>query len=124
MRQCNIAIIGLGRVGTLFLEEMLLAKQRGINVAAVVERERTKGMELAEREGITVHSMASLLESNECLDFIFDLSGNPRVRTKLRNGLCERNNQHTIVVPEAVGRLIWQLTCDDTLPDVHDLGPY
>lgn len=43
MDTLKIAVVGLGRVGTVFLKQMLLAKTKGIEVGYVVERNETEG---------------------------------------------------------------------------------
>ncbi len=43
MNTQKIAVVGLGRVGSAFLEKMLTFKDNGIHIAYTVERNETPG---------------------------------------------------------------------------------
>ncbi len=45
----------------------------------------------------------------ESIDIMFDLTGNPDARRALRSELARSGNQHTVIAPEVVAFLIWDL---------------
>jgi len=115
----NIAIIGLGRVGSIFLAQMMKQGARGIVIAAVAESGDTPAKASALAAGITLSSAEDIASSGPKIDVIFDTTGNEAVRRMLRERLRADGNDHTVIAPETVTRLIWQLIGDGPLPDVH-----
>ena len=119
----TIAIVGLGRVGSRFMQAMRERASRGIDVVAVAEPQRTPGRAAAEAAGIPVLELSELIARAATIDIVFDLSGQFAVRQRLRQGLARAGNSRTVVAPESVARLIWAMLDAGTLPDVHtDLG--
>jgi hypothetical protein len=41
------------------------------------------------------------------VDIIFDLTGDPELRKKLRASLQETKNTHTVIAPEVMAHLLW-----------------
>jgi predicted dinucleotide-utilizing enzyme len=117
--QMNIAIIGLGRVGSVFLAQMMKQRERGVTIAAVAETGDTPGRAAAMAAGIPVSTAEAIAASGPAIDVIFDTTGNEGVRRMLREHLRAAGNEHTVIAPETVTRLIWQLIGDGPLPDVH-----
>jgi predicted dinucleotide-utilizing enzyme len=115
----KIAIVGLGRVGGEFLKEILKRKKGDIIVRCVAELSDTPGRQTAIDAGIEVLKLEEVVALGEELDIIFDTSGNETVREQLRGFLWNSVNQHTVVAPETIARLIWSLLTDETLPEVH-----
>ena len=105
MTQHNIAIVGLGRVGTVFLQRMLARREEGVNIVRVAQLSKT-----AEGSGV---------------DIIVDLTGSPDVRQQLREKLAAAGNRHTVIAPESIARLMWTLMeTGEELPEVHASGGY
>jgi predicted dinucleotide-utilizing enzyme len=116
----TIAIVGLGRVGTAFLAELLEHPHSGVEIVAVVEQGETLGKAMARASGINVIGMTELLGIGERLDILFDLTGDPAVRKELRENLRVTKNFHTIVATENIAKMIWALISrGDDLPEVH-----
>lgn len=115
----SIAIIGLGRVGSLLLQQILRFRDRGLEISAVSEPAETPGCILAKSQGIPNIPMEEVGIMGESLDIIFELTGNPEIRGSLRNLLEARKNRHTIIATETFASLICMMTTDKELPDVH-----
>lgn len=109
MGKQSIAIVGLGRVGSVFLEEMLKHGDKDINVVAVAERGDTAGRALAMAHGIPNLDIAGLMEKGDSIDILFDLTGMPEARKQLRESMMASGNRHTIIATESIARLIWSL---------------
>jgi len=116
----NIAIIGLGRIGTSFLKGILAADESyNLKLVCVVEKNETEGKELARQSGISIATLDELLELNVGVDVIFDLTGSAAFGEELHRRLAERKNHFTNVAPLNITRLIWALLSDEYLPSVH-----
>ena len=110
-KEIQIAIVGLGKIGSTFLKKLLEKERQGINIMGVVEQnEDAPGIELAKDKGIKIYdSLDKLLYLSQEVDVIFDLTGNIDARENLRGGLARARNQHTVIVPEVIAFLIWNL---------------
>ncbi|HQT26636.1 MAG TPA: NAD(P)-binding domain-containing protein [Burkholderiales bacterium] len=117
MNKQNIAIIGLGRIGSAFLGAMM-QKQQSINLVCVAERSDTPAKSQAIAAGIRVATLDEIVSMNDAVDIVFDLTGIPDVRKELREKLQGTNNRHTIVASESIARLIWSLISDSELPEI------
>jgi predicted dinucleotide-utilizing enzyme len=118
MEKQNVAIIGLGRIGSAFLGAML-GKQRNINLACVAEKGNTPAKAQAAAAGIRVVSLDEIVAMGTGIDVIFDLTGIPAVRKELREKLLATKNNHTVIASETVARLIWSLISDADLPIIE-----
>ena len=120
MQKQSIAIVGLGRVGSVFLEELLRQTSKGIEIVAVVEKGATIGRALAEARGIRNLSMDQLVALGSGVDILFDLTGVAAVRQELRDKMMATGNRHTIIATENIAQLIWALISSGSdLPSVH-----
>lgn len=119
-----IAVVGLGRVGTVFLKQILLAKTKGIEVGYVVERNETEGKVAAAQAGIQLVDIDSLIAAGDEVDIIFDLTGSTETRRELREKLAASNNRYTTIATEAIAHMIWKMMGGKDLPDVHGKGGY
>ncbi|HEX5339198.1 MAG TPA: hypothetical protein VFW53_12245 [Gallionella sp.] len=120
MSKQAIAIVGLGRVGSVFLEELLNHTGKGLEIVAVVEKGATPGRELAEQRGIKNLSIDELVGLGSKIDILFDLTGAAVVRQELRDKMVASGNRHTIIATECVAQLVWALISDGSdLPSVH-----
>ncbi|RBA23095.1 homoserine dehydrogenase [Herminiimonas fonticola] len=125
MSKQTIAIVGLGRVGSVFLAELLRRPNKDIELIAVAENTETSGKILAKSQGIAVLDTDALIAMGEKIDILFDLTGMPAVRRELREKLSDTNNRHTIIATETIAKLIWSLIASDVvLPNVHGQTGY
>ncbi len=125
MSKQSIAIVGLGRVGSVFLAELLRRPNKDIEVVAVAEKNETSGKILAKSQGIAVLDIDALIAMGEKIDILFDLTGMPAIRRELREKLSDASNRHTIIATETIAKLIWSLVASEVaLPGVHDKTGY
>ncbi|MDX8399873.1 MAG: hypothetical protein R8K20_06455 [Gallionellaceae bacterium] len=120
MQKQSIAIVGLGRVGSVFLEKLLGAANKGIEIVAVAEMGPTAGAALAKENGIENMSISQMMEKSESIDIVFDLTGLAVVRKELRESMVASGNKHTVIATESIASFIWLLISDgEALPNVH-----
>jgi glutamyl-tRNA reductase len=125
MEKQNIAIIGLGRVGSIFLEKMLLLQNNGINIVGVAEHQETPGKQLAKQANIRIVTLEEMVALSDHLEIIFDLTGSEKTRQTLRTQLVARGNHYTIIAPENIARLVWNIMGNTMpLPDLHQRKGY
>ncbi|MFP4696045.1 homoserine dehydrogenase [Thiohalospira sp.] len=125
MTEHNIAIVGLGRVGTVFLQRMLARREEGVNIVRVAQLSKTDGLKMAEEAGLATGTIDDIVAEGSAVDIIFDLTGSPEVRQQLREKLAAAGNRHTVIAPESVARLMWTLMgAGEELPEVHAGGGY
>lgn len=125
--EIKVAIMGLGRVGSVFFNKLLDKEGQGVRIAAVADHhDDYPAVQEARRRGIPVYRDGlQLAEIGEDLDIIFDLTGNATARQKLREALAASGNRHTVIAPETVAFVIWALMAEGaTLPDVHGAKGY
>jgi len=115
----NIALIGLGRIGSAFLGEMLQKKGGGINLNYAAEQMDTPGKAQAIAAGIKVVTLDDIVALGDQIDVIFELTGLPSVRKELREKLTAANNRHTVIASETIVRVIWALISDHALPVIE-----
>ena len=119
MQKQNIAIIGLGRIGSAFLGEMLLKADKGINLACAAEQMDTPGKASAIAAGSKMSSLDEIVGLGDKLDIVFDLTGNPGVRKELREKMAASQNRHTVIASETIVRVIWSLISHEALPVIE-----
>ena len=112
MRRINVAIAGLGRVGSQFLDALLSVSTDAVKVIAVAEpREDLESVKKAKERGIAYYKDARVMlrSLEDAIDILFDLTGDAIVKTELYEILSQTANKKTIIVPEPVAFLIWSL---------------
>jgi pyrroline-5-carboxylate reductase len=114
MTKQSIAIVGLGKMGSAFLEELLGQSNEGVEIVAVVENNNTDGLALAKARGIENLSIDELVRMGEDLDILFDLTDVPTVRQELRDKLRAAGNRHTIIATENIAHMVWTLIARGT----------
>ena len=119
MQKQKVAVVGLGRVGAAFLDELLCLTGKGIKVAYAVEKFDTPGKKMAEAAGVQILSIDELIALGEAVDIIFDLTGVPKVRKELREKLYGTSNRHTVIAPENIAHFIWSIMSDTALPVIE-----
>lgn len=116
MEKQRIAIIGLGRIGSAFLREIVKKLNDGLELVCVAESIDTPGRQMAQQAGIKVCTLDEVVAIGAEIDVIFELTGLPEVRRELRDKLVNSNNNQTVVASESVVRVIWALISDGALP--------
>ena len=120
MKKQSIAIVGLGKMGAAFLEELLGQPNEGVEIIAVVEKNNTAGLALAIARGIINLNIDELIAIGNNLDILFDLTGVAEVRQELRDKLRAAGNHHTIIATENIARMIWMLISSGAeMPGAH-----
>lgn len=120
MKKQSIAIVGLGKLGAAFLQELLGQPNEGVEIIAVVENNNTPGLALAKARGIKNISMDELIGMGDSLDILFELTSVATVRQELRDKLQAAGNQHTIIATENIARMIWTLISSGAeMPGAH-----
>ena len=120
----SVVIIGLGRVGSILLQELIKHQSKGIDIIAVSEPEETPGKILAKSKGIKNLPIEEICRLGEKVDIIFELTGSSEVRQSLRGQLESMKNRHTIIGPETMASLICMILSDKELPLVHEHTGY
>jgi predicted dinucleotide-utilizing enzyme len=118
MSKQNIAIIGLGRIGSAFLGAMLQKKQN-INLVCVAETADTPAKAQAVANGLKIATIDEIVVMGEKIDIIFELTGIAGVRKELREKLLAANNSHTVIASETIARLIGALISDAAMPVIQ-----
>lgn len=99
MSRQNIAIIGLGRIGSAFLGAILRQK-RNFNLVCVAECSDTPAKVHAAAAGIKIAVLDEIVAMGNQIDLIFDLTGIPAVRKELCEKLYASDNNRTAIAPE------------------------
>lgn len=115
----NIALLGLGSVGQDFAENFLEIIQEGgkaVEIVAVAHRHLDSPVALGfQQSGVKVFEDAvEVVNLGDAVDIIFDLTGDADVRVALRKGLQLSNNQHTVIAPEIMAKLLSMFFDGDT----------
>ncbi|NTV87466.1 MAG: hypothetical protein HGA21_12070 [Burkholderiaceae bacterium] len=123
----KVALLGLGEVGEKFAEHFLEKIQEEhviLEIVAVADRNLESPVALG-----FIHSKVPVFQDalevvtlGAKVDIIFDLTGNPELRKKLRTALQEAHNQHTVIAPEVVAHLLWNFFGEGELPRSSQTG--
>ncbi len=114
----NIAIVGLGRVGTTFLKKLFDYRERGISIIAVTElNPDSPGLEFAAQKGIpVVANKDDITAMGEQADVIFNLTGDPSIERTMRLAQVKGGNHKTVVGSTVMASLLWKLISEEALP--------
>ena len=126
MSNVRVAVVGLGRVGSVFVDGLLKQQGRAANLVAVADSNpQAPGCIAARNGGIPILTIAELLQRSSELDIIFDVTGSEAVRRELREGLAAAHNRETVIASESVARMLCSfMTPDGELPEVHSRAGY
>jgi aspartate-semialdehyde dehydrogenase len=102
MEKQSIAIVEPGKVGSVFLEELLGRSNQRVEIVAVVESTDTTGRALAKARGIGNLGIDELIGMGDDLDILFDLADVTAVRQELGEKLRAAGNRHTITATEKI----------------------
>jgi len=120
MEKQRIAIIGLGRIGSAFLKEMLTKHGHGgIDLVCAAETADTAGKRQAKEAGVKLVELDDMVALGKHIDVIFDLTGCAEVRKSLREKLADTENRHTVIASESILHVIWSLIGADSLPVIE-----
>lgn len=123
----KVALLGLGEVGEKFAEHFLEKIQEehvNVEIVAVAHRDLESPVALGfSQSKVPVFQDAmDVVGMGAKVDIIFDLTGDPDLRRKLRAGLQESHNQHTVIAPEVVAHLLWNFFGEGELPHSAQTG--
>lgn len=123
----KVALLGLGEVGEKFAEhflEKIQEQHANVEIVAVASRDLESPVALG-----FIHSKVPVFKDalevvtlGAKVDIIFDLTGDPELRRKLRAALQESRNQHTVIAPEVVAHLLWNFFGEGELPRSSQTG--
>jgi glyceraldehyde-3-phosphate dehydrogenase/erythrose-4-phosphate dehydrogenase len=110
-KELRVAIVGLGRVGNTFLQQLAEREGHGIKVVAVAENnDSSPGIQFAQNRGISVYSdFKEIVKMGDAVDVIFELTGDRFAKMELRGELAKSGNTHTVIAPEVLAFFIWDL---------------
>ena len=123
----KVALLGLGEVGETFAEHFLEKIQEDhvkVEIVAVAHHFLESPVALGFiQNGVPVFENAlDVVTMGAKVDIIFDLTGDPELRKKLRVALQESHNQHTVIAPEVVAHLLWNFFGEGELPRSDKTG--
>ncbi len=123
----KVALLGLGEVGEKFAEHFLEKIQEehvNVEIVAVAHRnlESPVAMGFAHSQVPVFKDAMDVVSMGAKVDIIFDLTGDPELRRKLRNELQASHNQHTVIAPEVVAHLLWNFFGEGELPRSSKTG--
>lgn len=123
----KVALLGLGEVGETFAEHFLEKIQEDhvrVEIVAVAHHFLESPVALGFiQNGVPVFENAlDVVTMGAKVDIIFDLTGDPELRKKLRVALQESHNQHTVIAPEVVAHLLWNFFGEGELPHSDKTG--
>jgi len=123
VKQINVMMIGLGRIGGKFFQKFTEIESSRVNIIAVSEpNEANPLLVIAKERGIANYPSfeEAVREYGDRIDIIMDTSNRPELKQALRRLLQETNNQHTVIVPMVVDYLMWYLLPDaEEIPQSH-----
>lgn len=122
MTEIKVAIAGLGRVGSRFFWRLLEKDGDGVRVVAVADRHPDPEIreEVSQRGIKWYRDAVEMVKAEPFVDIVFDLTGSPETRRRMRETLFTSGNRHTILAPEIVAFLIWAFIGEElALPQVH-----
>ncbi|MBT9540786.1 hypothetical protein [Thiobacillus sp.] len=123
----KVALLGLGEVGETFAEHFLEKIQENhvkVEIVAAAHHNLESPVALGFlQNGVPVFKDAlEVVSMGAKVDIIFDLTGDPELRKKLRVALQETHNQHTVIAPEVVAHLLWNFFGEGELPHSEKTG--
>ncbi len=123
----KVALLGLGEVGEKFAEHFLEKIQEehvNVEIVAVAHRnlDSPVAMGFAHSKVPVFRDAMEVVSLGAKVDIIFDLTGDPELRKKLRAELQATHNQHTVIAPEVVAHLLWNFFGEGELPHSGKTG--
>ncbi len=123
----KVALLGLGDVGEKFAEHFLEKIQEEhvkVEIVAVAHHDLESPIALGfiQNKVPTFKNSMDVVTLGAKVDIIFDLTGDPDLRKKLRVALQESHNSHTVIAPEVVAHLLWNFFGEGDLPRSGQTG--
>lgn len=106
MEDIKIAILGLGRLGGLFLERLAGFGDAGPHIVCAVDTGDRAGRQKADALGIALVGIDELVRLGEDIDIIFALTDDTTTLAQLRHALTDGANRHTQILSENDVRLM------------------
>lgn len=125
-KNINVAIVGAGRVGHTFLEKLLEFSSKGVTVVALADNNaEAAGMKLGAEKGIKLYdNVQAIVDLGDDVDIIFELTGDSGARRDCRMAMVKSENIHTVIAPETIAFLLWNLVTDGSSELGGDAGGY
>ena len=117
----KVAIVGLGRVGSKFIQKISEFEGKGVTIVAAAEKNAASpGIAIAEGKGIKVYGDEKYITSmGDKVDVVFDLTGDKTMERSMRFAQVREGNTHTVIVPRIMAVMIWNMLSDDEVLPEH-----
>jgi len=125
-KNINVAIVGVGRVGKTLLEKLLDHNGKGVTIVGVADKNPDAvGRKLALEKGIkTYDSSEDIVNLGDKVDVIFELTGDSGARRDCRMAMVKSENIHTVIAPETIAFLMWNIMTGGAEGMSGDAGGY
>lgn len=116
----RVAFVGGGRTGTPLLQDFLDRPWVTVVGLADVDAE-SPGAILARDNGVFVTDDAMIFAAKgDEIDVLIEVSGDERVKRRLKNAFVAEGNRHTIIVHDLIARMMLSMSQDSpTLMDTY-----
>jgi predicted homoserine dehydrogenase-like protein len=122
----KVALIGAGRSGTPLLKQLM--KYKYIKIVGVADRkEKAIGIKMAAKKKIfTTTDPMRLMEKSKNADILIDVTGDTKLKKKVKDYLAKSRNTKTIIMHDLIARLFISVSTKKTklIPSFHpkDVG--
>ncbi len=117
MKNTNIAIVGLGNIGSFFLQQLIQRFDLGLSILCAVEPKETDGKRMAQQNGVAIVSIDDLISFGDDVDMIFNLTGSDAVQQDIREKMDAAGNTKTELLSETALKIVWSILSDEPIPD-------
>jgi predicted homoserine dehydrogenase-like protein len=102
----RVALIGGGRTGTPLLKSLM--KYPFVDVVGVADKnDKAQSIKIAERKGIfTTTKPMDLVNHSADTDILIEVTGDSRLKSRIKSQLKKNGNKHTIIMHNLVARLL------------------
>ena len=120
----KIGVIGGGKTGTPLIQNLLQYDFIKLIGVADVSLEAI-GVLLAKAKGIFItQDYMEIAHMDKKVDIIIDVSGDNKVREKIRTYFNETNNRHTVLMPELIAVLMMSMAKGELIDTFHGYQVY
>jgi hypothetical protein len=119
----RVAFVGGGRTAMPLLEDFL--ERPFIKIVGVADVDPdSPGAVLAREHGIFSTSDALIFATKgDEIDVLFEVSGDPSIKRRLKDAFVSEGNRHTIIVQDLVARMMLSMSEDsETLMETYHPG--
>ena len=112
--EVRIAVVGGGRMGTPLLQNLL--EMPYVRIVGVADKDpESPGAQLARKYDLFYTENADVLAArSDDIDIIIEVSGDPKVKPKLKDAFQAQGNRHTIILHDLVARFVLSLATGTT----------